>query len=446
MVGRWSLAVFAVSLCGGCFGGSEQTIRAYNALGRATHLDLDVDGYIVGIEKYPRKAIAEGPAQTYPDRFRKRENGADERLIKTQNKEFVSATDDRKAMLVTHVVAYFPTRTYLYNAYAASIKGDLNYRKGYEDGIAVLRNDLKARLLRAIDDGAPYSHIVLMSMGWNNDQHVSIDRYNRIMRNLKTVAAGEPDAGFRPLVIGLTWPSAWFSIEDFWLKKKLLGHLGSYTNKSNDADEIGYTIANWLMNHELAQLREELTPAHFPTVVAIGHSLGARLLSRALFSRPHLRDGPAADRDSVVTLYMGLQGAFSARRFVPDDSGEGAPYADYKSLSTRIVLTASKHDRANPSAFWSKHAGGPNGLAYMRDHPEAFSVLAWENQKPLIAQALRDEHGPRTVLTIDVSDIVTGPDAHNDILDTELAEVIWFCLRQVEQPRNAGASETAGGP
>ncbi len=446
MVGRWSVAVLAVSLCGGCFGGSEQTIRAYNALGRAAHLDLDVDGYIVGIEKYPRDNIIDGPEPEYPDRFAKLEDEANNRLIATQNKEFVSATDDIKAMLVTHVVAYFPTRSYLYNAYASILKGDLNYRKGYEDGIVALRNDLKARLLRAIDDGAPYSHIVLMSMGWNNDQHVSIDRYNRIMRNLKTVAAGEPDAGFRPLVIGLTWPSAWFSIEDFWLKKKLLGHLGSYTNKSNDADEIGYTIANWLINQELAELREELTPARFPTVVAIGHSLGARLLSRALFSRPHLRDGPAEDRDSVVALYLGLQGAFSARRFVPADSGEGAPYADYASLPTRIVLTSSNHDRANPSAFWSKHAGGPNGLAYMRRHPETFTVLAWQTQKPRIGQALRDERGPRTVLTIDVSDIVTGADAHNDILDTELAEVIWFCLRQVELPPTAGESETAGGP
>jgi hypothetical protein len=46
-----------------------------------------------------------------------------------------------------------------------------------------LRNDLKVRLLRAIDDGNPYSHVVLMSMGWTNDQHVSIDRYNRIMHS-----------------------------------------------------------------------------------------------------------------------------------------------------------------------------------------------------------------------------------------------------------------------
>ena len=46
----------------------------------------------------------------------------------------------------------------------------------------------------------------------------------------------------------------------------------------------------------------------------------------------------------------------------------------------------------------------------------------------------------------DLYDIVTGPGAHNDILDTELAGVIWFCLRQVEQPPTADASETAGGP
>ena len=429
-----SLGILAMSLCGGCAAGSEQTIRAYNALGRSSHLDLGVDGYIVGIEKYPRGDIAEGPKPGYPDKLIELSGGDEDRLIAEQNKEFIGATNDSKAMLVTHVVSYFPARAYLYNAYQKSLTGDLNYRKGYDDGVAALTNDLTARLLQAIDAGAPYSHILLMSMGWNNDQHVSIDRFNRMLSSLREVAAEHPDAGFKPLVIGITWPSAWFSIEDFWLKKKLLGHLGSYTNKSNDADEIGYSIANWLINHDLAQIRDAVGPDRFPTVVALGHSLGARLLSRVIFSSAHLKEPPAAP-DSVVALYIGLQGAFSARRFVAADSGEGAPYANHPALSTVIVLTSSKDDRANPAAVWSKHVGGPNGLRYMRRHPEVFKVLTWRAEKPQIGQAIRDYQSDGKVLTLDVSEIVTGAGAHNDILDTDMAELVWFCLQQLDQPQ-----------
>jgi len=423
--------------------GSEQTTRAYNALGRAAHLDLAVHGYIVGIEKYPRGDIAEGPMSGYSDKLRPLPDEADDRLIREQNKEFIGMTSNRKAMLVTHVVSYFPARAYLYNAYAKTLAGDLNYRKGYDEGLAALTDDLSARLVQAIDDGAPYSHILLMSMGWNNDQHVSIDRFNLMLGSLGEVAAEHPDVGFRPLVIGLTWPSAWFSIEDSWLKKKLLGHLGSYTNKSNDADEIGYSIANWLINHELAQTRDTVGPTRFPTVVALGHSLGARLLSRAIFSRTHLKDQPAAS-DNTVALYVGLQGAFSARRFVAADSGEGAPYADYSALSTVVVLTSSKDDRANPTAVWAKHAGGSNGLRYMEKHSDVFKVLTWRHQERQIGQAIRDYQDNQRVLAVDVSEIVTGKGAHNDILDKEMAEFIWFCLQQLDQPQGTSGGGARG--
>jgi pimeloyl-ACP methyl ester carboxylesterase len=226
---------------------------------------------------------------------------------------------------------------------------------------------------------------------------------------------------------------------------KLLGHLGSYTNKSNDADEIGYSIANWLIHLELAQSRDAVGRERFPTVVVLGHSMGARLFSRAIFSGAHLRQ-PATAPNDVVALYIGLQGAFSARRFVAADSGEGAPYAAYPALSTVIVLTSSKHDRANPTAIWSKHVGGPNGLRYMRGHPDIFNVLKWREEKPQIGQAIRDYQGDGRVLTLDVSEIVTGSGAHNDILDRDMAELVWFCLQQLDQPQATNGGGAHGRP
>jgi hypothetical protein len=114
----------------GCSGTSDQTIRAYNALGRGKHLDLEEDGYIIGIEKYKREDIG-APVEGDPARFRSLPNPTASKLISQQNHEFTKATDDLKAMLVTHIASYFSERHYLFNAYNCSLKGTLNYKKGY---------------------------------------------------------------------------------------------------------------------------------------------------------------------------------------------------------------------------------------------------------------------------------------------------------------------------
>ncbi len=429
MVKYFSAVFLSLIFCVGCSGKSEQTIRAYNALGMGQHLDLIANGYIVGIEKYKREHIG-NPEPGYSDRFKKLPNPDNDKLVSEQNKEFTKATDDPKSMVVTHIASYFPDRTYVYNAYSDSLTGDKNYEIGYT-GLADLQHHLQERITRANAQDSPYSHIFIMSMGWNNDQYVSIYRYNRIMDNLVKAAEDRGDITFRPLVIGITWPSAWFTIEDSWLKKKVIGHLGSYTNKSNDADEIGYTIANWLINYQLPCIREAVRPENFPKVIAVGHSMGARILSRAIFSRDYLKVSLANSVDAV-DMYIGLQGAFSAKRFVADDSGEGAPYKNYATLSTRIILTSSENDKANPFAFWSKHVGGKNALEYMKKHPGIFKVLVWPKEQDKMGEAIRDYNKNLKVITLDVKEIVTGKDAHNDILDADIAELIRFCLNQID--------------
>lgn len=414
----------------GCSGKNEQTNRANNALGRGQNLNLIFDGYIIGIEKYKREYIG-NPEPGDPSRFKKLPNPDRNILVSEQNKKFSKVTNDPKPMLVTHITSYFPDRSYIYNAYSNCLEGEKNYEKGYA-GLAGLQQDLQERILYAKDQDTPYSHIFIMNMGWNNDQFVSILRYNRIIDNLVKIAEARGDITFRPLVIGITWPSVWFSIEDSWLKKKVIGHLGSYTNKSNDADEIGYTIINWLINHQLPTIRETVKLENFPKVIAIGHSMGARILSRAIFSRDHLK-APFANRTDSVDMFIALQGAFSAKRFVKDDSGEGAPYRDYASLSTRIILTSSENDKANSFAFWSKHAGGKNGLNYMKKkHSDIFRVLVWPQEEAQVEKAVRDYNKNQKIIILDVKEIVSGKDAHNDILNADIAKLIIFCMSQID--------------
>jgi hypothetical protein len=131
-------------------------------------------------------------------------------------------------------------------------------------------------------------------------------------------------------------------------------------------------------------------------------------------------------------MFIGLQGAFSARRFVSDDSGEGAPYRDYASLPTIIILTSSENDIANPFAFWSKHVGGGNGLKYMKENENVFNVLVWSSEREKLEAAIREYSRNREVIALDSKEIVKGPDAHNDILDSDVAELIQFCIGSID--------------
>lgn len=107
-----------------------------------------------------------------------------------------------------------------------------------------------------------------------------------------------------------------------------------------------------------------------PGIVAIGHSMGARLLSQAIFSKeyikPELRNSSS---ESHVDLFIGLQGAFSAKRFVKEEGWEGSPYAAFNEYPTVFTLTTSRYDLANQTARFitgARHVGGKYGLAYAR--------------------------------------------------------------------------------
>lgn len=62
-------------------------------------------------------------------------------------------------------------------------------------------------------------------------------------------------------------------------------------------------------------VRKNIKKDFSPGIVAIGHSMGARLLSQAIFSKeyikPELRNSSS---ESHVDLFIGLQGAFSAKK------------------------------------------------------------------------------------------------------------------------------------
>ncbi len=416
------LAIVALGLaCGACGCRSEITTDyAYNALARSEMLELHYPGFLVGVEKRPRIEVS-GPDGGYDEgRFRLLDPGvprADRR-----NRELRDVTDDPEVALVTHVVSFDSdggrrSRHYEYNAYDPA-SGSRNL--DYGDGFAALTK-LESALADRVAKEEP-TDVIVIAMGWHNDQFESIRRFNVIVENVERAASGQD---FRPLVLGVTWPSAWFQLSENRLVEGLVGHVGSYPVKANDADEVGFTVVNWLVNQTLPRALPE---EGGPRVTVIGHSFGARVLSRAVFSAGHLVspvDGARAD------LFVGLQPAFSINRFIDGSGVEGSPYAEFAASGIPIVMTSSMSDTANPMARFAtgaKHVGGEPGLKRARQHPDLFCIVQWVSDsehsgRPDGCSGTR----PERVTVVDASAIVKD---HNDVLGAPMGRLIWHFMRE----------------
>jgi len=465
-------------------------IAKYHYLVRDPYsIGLSHEGFIVGIEKSPHGDIGK-PQQLDSTRFRLWELQDDpqgSQYLDARNEHLGRHATDPKATFVSHIMAYGadPQSTArfdvcpLYSAYAGSgfapnarhplctaiaqaetcdstttaARSSSDRPRDYENGWKALDRlyyPIKAKL----DQAEPaYTHIIVASMGWNNDQVESVRRYNALLGNIVAHSRLENDRGsepFNPLVIGLTWPSVWGG-DSFFSTINLGGHLISYPNKAEDADEIGYTIANYLVNKIVYRVKQEEKKRDLK-VVLIGHSMGARILSRAMFSAHLLKADTCGGRVGNATdLFIGLQGAFSVRRFKQDNEppfpvslfteGEGSPYLIYGTLPGRVVLTWSDADAANPVAEWvtgAAHAGGTAGYDESLEMKEVFEQFVWADGEHGETDFTRKEANektrlgcpvletPKKILMVDANTIVKN---HNDILDSEMGRLIWKSIR-----------------
>lgn len=194
-----------------------QTDRPYQELGRAQHFNLRVPGYVLGIEK--RSIYKEG--KTLLEGIDNAERPYEPRFIepvaaggegeKTQDKVFKRATSDliSKVMLVTHItksVTYEGQHysQYLYNAYREDLDRQYNFAESFAK-VDLMFADMAMQLKQAKEQGEPFTHVIVMSMGWNNDQVESLYRYNTIIKNVQQEALAQQQV-FKPLVICFTWP------------------------------------------------------------------------------------------------------------------------------------------------------------------------------------------------------------------------------------------------
>jgi len=389
------------------------------------------DGYLIGIEKKSIYDISDVQSQTCNSDIKNAFTCVYSKWYKNSintkysvDKYYKNKLSGTKVMLITHIYDMKKQKP-LYDIYINNKNNSVEYsfKQGYKALTKTFLYDLKRKLIKG-----NYTHIFVVSMGWHNDQNISLQRINRIIANLKEV---EKNKYFKPLTIAITWPSSWYDASRSSFKDNV-GHLTSYGNKTNDADELGFTLVNTLVNEVIPQSIKPLKQK--PKVVLIGHSLGARLLSRALFSQDYLKK---LNNEKNVDLFIGLQPAFSIYRFSKGDT-RNPPYSNiFRKLP--IVLTSSYKDTANnKSKFISVfNAGGKYGLQAAKKDTHTFCTAFWYPNSQTIDNKECLNNYKDKVIVVDVSMILDGcydkdcvfkVDNHNDVFDIDMANVMKYFL------------------
>lgn len=492
---------------------SDYTLRGFHSvLYYPNGTSLHYPGYIIGIEKSPQRIIG-GPKYIKDANLIK--NTAylnEEKSGFTDTKHIIHSFSkvNPKAIYISHILKnnfniidnsgetpyVNNTHCFVYNSYIAkalinkhfdlttisdwhscSISNPVNEAADampssfYKNGTSGL-TALQENLSQDIKSGA-YTHILLIVMGWNTSQSEAIRNFNDITGNImaasleqssdvklnlanhrnkvlitreRAIRPEKKNPGtFRPLVIGVTWPS-------YWSTKK--SNVLSYPNKANDADALGLTWLNKIINETIPESMSK-AGEKLP-VIAIGHSFGARAITRALFSNPLIKNEQAVS--SPVDLAVALEGAMSINRFLPRMSQEGAPYRDYEKLKdTKIVLTASKYDSAVHFSFWSDTAGSD------KSYQKACTEIAYSNTFHCMTASDKSATDGNVMSSnrfsicnrgdtssnctnplektsmidyIDTSDGITqynsydtGGDAHNDIYRLPMGRLLWRLIQ-----------------
>ncbi|MCH8078616.1 MAG: alpha/beta hydrolase [Proteobacteria bacterium] len=434
-------------------------------------LGLRFPGIIVGIEKAARENIDAGictlwwgKGQEYddldPDLFHKNSK---------LHKNIQKTLNDCKRMFVSHIVDYKVTKKHngfeyieenvLYSAYKKPVEGNRYknaYARGQEALIQGLGNELRKKV-ESVKDQEPYTHILLFSMGWNTDQQESMRNYNSLITQMINAA----NVTFKPLFIGISWPSEWS-----WPVLEGLGKVLSYPVKSSDADEVALLQVNPLLYEVLIDLKH-----HYDIpLILLGHSFGARLITRSVFGLPAQRTRqPQSDN---IDLVISLQGAFSVNRFIMDNGNEGSPYADFANHAKKFILTWSEFDSANPIAAFvtfAKHSGGIPGYKQSLKAPDIFQqfVILCEHidnddnkecktdkhydikfqcvstepgdkcvNRPIWDQSFKNGN---TISMIDSSQIIfrephnKGGKAHSDIYTHAIANFVWDAITNIKK-------------
>ena len=361
-------------------------------------ITLDFPGYIVGVEKSPKKAIFSSSSTLKFD-TKKKSSGIKRTIFRIKK--------EPKVLYVSHILRYNgcgKKSDFIYNLYGKDKKNiPWAFDKSYE-ALKLLKQDIDKNIDK-------YDSVIVFVMGWNTSQEEAVRNFNALYKNLKESSNNT----INPLFIGVTWPSEW---EVSMLPDDLV-KLFSFPVKANDADELGVTWLGMLIHKTLADIEKPL--------YIIGHSFGARATTMALFEGNILYKDKPYSKKYANTL-ISLQGAYSVKRFLPKGL-EGIEY-DISNVE-QIVLTSSKYDYAMDTAFWKAYYVGDDKSykKYCEDEQKFMCGVYDENYQIVFNRASKI-----TYLNCDSiiknNAYLSGGGAHSDIYDKEMGEFIWKVLKR----------------
>lgn len=335
----------------------------------------------------------------------------DSKSLKHAKRLVKSTLDDPKPIVLTHWIETGEKKFRVgYNAYE-KVSGDYNIPGDTEVEFGKITKMIAAQMATG-----NFTHLIVACTGWNNYQDMSIETYHKWLSYTRN-AANEDSMGdrFRPFFIGLTWPSRWPL------------PLASFFNKANDADELGMThICALLWKYLIPALRSDGIP-----VITIGHSFGARVMSRANHSR-FMHKG--WDMSTQVDLAIEFQGAYPITRFCEKTGSNGGLYTADVPIK-KHVMTCSKFDHAIKQAFHSKgYIGNNKSIRKLKRNTTALESFAFgevdNNGMPidLTAQKSKILLDAKSII-YEKSSFLVG--AHGDVRNRETGRLMWEFIKQI---------------
>jgi hypothetical protein len=360
-------------------------------------INLDFPGYIVGIEKSPKKAVAQSDINY---------NLKNKAIGVKANYKAIKAK--KKALYISHILKYNGCNKeskFLYNLYTKDKKYIPNaYYKSFE-ALHRFQDDIEKSIKN-------YDSVIIFVMGWNTSQEEAIRDFKSLYNNFKKASKNQ----INPLFIGLTWPSEWESS----LVPDALVKISSFPVKAKDADELGLGWLGVMLHKSLQNIDKP--------IFVIGHSFGARATAMATFEgNLYYKDKPYKKR--YIHTLISLQGAYSVKRFL--SGGIDALEFDISNVA-QVVLTSSKYDSAMDSAFWSRSYAGDD---------KSYNRYCKEEKKfncGIYTKDYKIEFNRASKITyLECSSIIknnaylSGGGAHSDIYDYEMGELLYKIVKLV---------------
>lgn len=353
-----------------------------------------------------------------------------------------SVLDDPRPMVLTHALStrrsnVIQKECFIYNVYKTEesapwcqhkhiIKveeSNTNWKQEGWEALNRLGDEIRETAQRE-----KATHIIILATGWNTEEYESYWDFSFWMKQLAEDFKGKGE--FRPIFVGISWESEYSS--SFFAKLPF----ASWSTKGNDADEIGFTWANYLLN-------DILKPVAFDSgtqLVAIGHSFGSRIVLGSHYVRDIIVRQPRQS-DSLPLTLIGLQAAFPTGRFSLTEGWEHPYNANYKDPAT-VVITTSTLDKATGTiGFGTGYIGGDGGIKELTENKQAY-----ESFIALPVFATNETGQPATdpnkqkVSVYNATPFVncelpgTESGAHSDVYDKEMGHFVGEIIRNSKKP------------